>query len=88
MTLRNELQSSTDLVQRIYDTIGKECKKDALIYRSMAIRVLGLLANDYSFEIYDLFWTWFEKAFKLPVSTGIHRLMKFISLHIEGTSGR
>jgi hypothetical protein len=62
------LKTSPDLVQRVYESVLKECKKESLIYRSVAIRVLSLLADEYNFQIYQLFWTWFEKAFKQPVN--------------------
>lgn len=65
---RDTLKTSPEFVQRIYESILKECKKESLIYRSMAIRVLALFAAEYQFQIYELFWIWFEKAFKQPVS--------------------
>ncbi|CAF0847110.1 unnamed protein product [Adineta ricciae] len=55
-----------DLIRRIYEQILKECKKESLTYRSVAIRVLSLLADQYHFHVYELFWTWFEKALKQP----------------------
>ncbi|CAF0878137.1 unnamed protein product [Rotaria sordida] len=61
---KDSLKSSSDLVQRIYENILKECKKQSLKYRSVALRVLSLLADEYNFQVYELFWTWFEKAFK------------------------
>ncbi|CAF3969356.1 unnamed protein product, partial [Rotaria sp. Silwood1] len=64
----DSLKTSSDLVQRIYENILKECKKQSLQYRSVAIRVLSLLADQYNFQVYDLFWTWFEKTFKQPVN--------------------
>lgn len=64
---RNPLRSSADLLQRFYDVIEKECKKESLAYRSMAIRVLSLLADEFQFEVFHLFWIWFEKAFKPEV---------------------
>jgi hypothetical protein len=64
---RDLLKTSPDLVQRIYESILKECKKELISYRSVAIRVLSLFADEYNFQIYELFWTWFEKAFKQPV---------------------
>lgn len=63
------MKTSPDLVQRIYEHILKECKKELLSYRSVAIRVLSLLADEYNFQVYQLFWKWFEKAFKQPVNT-------------------
>ncbi|CAF4748753.1 unnamed protein product, partial [Rotaria sp. Silwood1] len=63
---KDSLKTSSDLVQRIYENILKECKKQSLQYRSVAIRVLSLLADQYNFQVYDLFWTWFEKTFKQP----------------------
>jgi hypothetical protein len=65
---RDLLKTSPDLVQRIYEHILKECKKDSLPYRSVAIRVLSLIADEYNFQVYELFWTWFEKAFKQSVN--------------------
>jgi len=65
---RDLLKTSPDLIQRIYESILKECKKESLKYRSIAIRVLSLLADEYNFQIYELFWTWFEKAFKQAVN--------------------
>jgi hypothetical protein len=65
---RDLLKISPDLIQRIYETILKECKKQSLTYRSVAIRVLALFAEEYNFQIYELFWTWFEKALKQPVN--------------------
>jgi hypothetical protein len=65
---RDLLRKSPDLIQRIYEQILKECKKQSLNYRSVAIRVLSLLADQYNFQIYELFWTWFEKALKKPVN--------------------
>lgn len=62
------MKTSPDLIQRIYEQILKECKKELLSYRSVAIRVLSLLADEYHFQVYELFWTWFEKAFKQPVN--------------------
>ncbi|CAF5216479.1 unnamed protein product, partial [Rotaria magnacalcarata] len=64
----DSLKTSSDLVQRVYEHILKECKKESLKYRSIAIRVLSLLADEYNFQVYELFWTWFEKTFKLPVN--------------------
>jgi len=64
---RDLLITSPDLVQRIYEHILKECKKESISYRSVAIRVLSLLADEYNFQVYELFWTWFEKAFKQSV---------------------
>lgn len=63
-------------MQRIYETILKECKKQSLKYRSVAIRVLALLADEYNFQVYELFWTWFEKAFKQPVNI-LNFILKF-----------
>ncbi|CAF4579027.1 unnamed protein product, partial [Rotaria sp. Silwood2] len=60
------LKTSPDLVQRTYESILKECKKESLQYRSVAIRVLSLLADEYNFQAYELYWTWFEKTFKQP----------------------
>ncbi|UJR33845.1 hypothetical protein I4U23_021268 [Adineta vaga] len=65
---KDSLKTSPDLIQRIYDHILKECKKELLTYRSIAIRVLSLLADQYDFQVYELFWTWFEKALKQPDS--------------------
>ena len=62
------MKTSPELVQRVYESVLKECKKESLIYRSMAIRVLSLFAAEYQFHIYELCWGWFEKAFKQPVS--------------------
>ncbi|CAF3337781.1 unnamed protein product [Rotaria sp. Silwood1] len=42
---KDSLKTSSDLVQRIYENILKECKKQSLQYRSVAIRVLSLLAD-------------------------------------------
>lgn len=64
---RETLKISPQLVQRVYESVLKECKKESLTYRSMAIRVLALFASEYQFQIYELFWGWFEKAFKQPV---------------------
>ncbi|CAM4762842.1 unnamed protein product [Rotaria magnacalcarata] len=64
--IMDSLKTSSDLVQRVYEHILKECKKESLKYRSIAIRVLSLLADEYNFQVYELFWTWFEKTFKLP----------------------
>ncbi|CAF0730187.1 unnamed protein product [Didymodactylos carnosus] len=58
------LKTRVDLVNRIYEQILKECKKEALPYRTVAIELLASLADDYQFNVYALFWTWFEKAFK------------------------
>lgn len=71
------MKTSPDLIQRIYENILKECKKESLTYRSIAIRVLSLLADEYNFQVYELFWTWFEKAFKQPVNISV-----FFSLNI------
>ena len=65
---RDLLQISPELVQRLYEALLKECKKESLTYRSVAIRVLSIFAHRFDFSIYELFWSWFEKAFKLPVS--------------------
>jgi hypothetical protein len=73
---RDSLKPSPDLIQRIYEHILKECKKDSLPYRSIAIRVLSIFAEEYNFQIYELFWTWFEKAFKQPVNN----LLSFINI--------
>ncbi|CAF0777859.1 unnamed protein product [Adineta steineri] len=63
---KDTLKTSPDLIQRIYECILKECKKESLTYRSIAIRVLSLLADEYNFQVYELFWIWFEKALKQP----------------------
>jgi hypothetical protein len=82
---RDLLKTSPDRIQRIYETILKECKKESLIYRSVAIRVLSLFAQEYNFHIYDLFWTWFEKALKQPVNTFfcIERNILSLSLRMQ-----
>ena len=81
---RGLLKSSPDLIQRIYENILKECKKELLTYRSIAIRVLSLFADEYNFQIYELFWTWFEKAFKQPVNNFlIIILLKIIFFRIQ-----
>lgn len=67
LIFREPLRGSTELVQRLYESILKECKKESLTYRSRAIRVLSLLADEYHFQVYELFWSWLEKTFRPPV---------------------
>jgi hypothetical protein len=85
---RDLLKTSPDLIQRIYESILKECKKESLKYRSIAIRVLSLLADEYNFQIYELFWIWFEKAFKQPVNIFffLKYYSEYFSFFFEGSN--